>query len=77
NSMNPFLLHMFYVYPAVYLVKETSSMAVAICAFPVLILITTAISLDRFNFIMKPLTDMEFLTTNRLTKKKKQSITRR
>ncbi len=70
NSMNPFLLHMFYVYPVVYLVKGTDSLIVAICAFSLLILITTFISMDKFNILMKPVTDLEYITSSRLFSRK-------
>jgi hypothetical protein len=63
NSMNAFLLHMFYIYPIVYIVKETESMIVAACAIPLLILITGALSSDRFNSFMKPFTDMDYITS--------------
>ncbi len=77
NSVNPFLLHMFYVYPFAYLVKNFDSMILAICSFPVLIIITTIISLDRFNVLMKPLTDLDHLTSLRLFNRNQKSIRRR
>lgn len=58
NSMNAFLLHMFYVFPAVHIVKSTGSVAVAICALAALVLVTTLVSFDRFNAIMKPFTEL-------------------